>query len=351
MDFGGTVILFSKIRIEEHEVKNMKQTKSLAVLALVLTVFALPISNAQSLGAQETATAEADADVDPGIAPDNLFYGLDVALDRLALALTFGAEAKSEKALEIARERLAEVRRMLEQRKDEFAQRAAAEHESFMAEAESNVELPAETQTVEPPQATESGPQEEPTQTVEPPQILVESAEQLEVNAKLESKLEKHLEKIAQLKAQFSEKQKILDKIEKSAEKFEAKLQVKEQKIAEKLKSKGFSEEQIEEKIAEANEKAEAKIEEKAAVQIEKAKDAIEDAKKKIGPDSKEAKLLEKAEKKLATAEQSIENDKSGKAFGQAKAAEKLAVNAGRQAEKNEAEISASGELKIEAGI
>ena len=116
----------------------MKQIKIIALLSVVLAVFALPIAQAQSLGAQATTTAEAEDDVDAGIAPDNPFYGLDVAIDRLALALTFGSEAKSEKALDIARERLAEVKLMLEQRKDQLAEKAAVEHDSFIEEAEAN---------------------------------------------------------------------------------------------------------------------------------------------------------------------------------------------------------------------
>ncbi len=285
----------------------MKQ-KFAAMFVAVLAVFALPMVQAQSLGAQETTTAQAEIDIDAGVAPDSPFYGLDVAIDRLALAFTFGAEAKSEKALEISRERLAEVKAMLEAKKDAHAERAAEEHAAFMTEAETNLDL-----------------------------VQAESEDaELAIKTKIEAKLISHLDKIQRLKLQLAEKQEILNRLEQRAEKFEAKLDAREQSIIEKLRSKGVTDEEIQEKIDSAHEKIENKLKERAPDQIEKAKEAIEEAKEKVDENSTEARLLAEAEAKLEIAEQALEDGKLGMSFGQARAAEKLAINAERIAEKPE---------------
>lgn len=70
---------------------------------------------------------------DPGITPDSPFYFLDSLGKKLGLAFTFGDEAKAQKALEYAEERLAEAQAMaLKNRLKEMTQ-AAGEYEQFMA--------------------------------------------------------------------------------------------------------------------------------------------------------------------------------------------------------------------------
>lgn len=57
----------------------------------------------------------AQAEVKPGITPDNKFlYGIDIALEKIRMAFTFGDENKANYGLKIAEERLAEFQRELD---------------------------------------------------------------------------------------------------------------------------------------------------------------------------------------------------------------------------------------------
>jgi len=81
------------------------------IIGILLMVLILPIVNAQ----QPTE--------DPGITPDSFLWGLDKALDQLTLLLTFDKGEKAKKGIEIARERLLEVREMIEENKLEAAEK------------------------------------------------------------------------------------------------------------------------------------------------------------------------------------------------------------------------------------
>ncbi len=84
---------------------------------ILLFILILPIVSAQ----QTTAS-------DHGVTPDSFLWGLDKALDQLALLLTFDKGEKAKKGIEIARERLLEVREMIEENKLEAAEKAKEEH-------------------------------------------------------------------------------------------------------------------------------------------------------------------------------------------------------------------------------
>ncbi len=90
--------------------KNFK----LEAIIIVGVLFLLPVAMAQQ------ATTE-----QPKTTPDKPFYGLSVALDNINLALTFEKNAKARKGLEIARERLLEVKAMQEAGKLDKAEVAA----------------------------------------------------------------------------------------------------------------------------------------------------------------------------------------------------------------------------------
>ena len=85
---------------------------------LILLLLFLPVVNAQA--------------VDIGVAPDSFFYGIDVALDKISLALTTGDVEKARKGLLIAQERLLEVRAMLEANKFREAEEAERNHNYFL---------------------------------------------------------------------------------------------------------------------------------------------------------------------------------------------------------------------------
>src|SRR3989344_2935702 len=61
--------------------------------------------------------------VDPGITPDSFFYGADLALENIGLALTFSNDVKIESKINNAEERLSEVRMMaLENKVEEMTE-------------------------------------------------------------------------------------------------------------------------------------------------------------------------------------------------------------------------------------
>ena len=89
------------------------------IVVILLMILILPIVNAQ----QTAQPAE-----DPGVTPDSFLWGLDKALDNLNLLLTFDKGEKAKKGIEIARERLLEVREMIEENKLEEAEKAQEAH-------------------------------------------------------------------------------------------------------------------------------------------------------------------------------------------------------------------------------
>jgi hypothetical protein len=70
---------------------------------------------------------------DPGITPDSPFYFLDTWGKNISLFFTFGDEAKAEKALRYAEERLSEAQAMASKYKIREMTRAANDYDGFMA--------------------------------------------------------------------------------------------------------------------------------------------------------------------------------------------------------------------------
>ncbi len=66
--------------------------------------------------------------ISAGITPDSWLYFFDVALDNINLLLTFDKTEKAKKGLDIARERLMEIKEMIDKNKSESAQTARKEH-------------------------------------------------------------------------------------------------------------------------------------------------------------------------------------------------------------------------------
>ena len=80
--------------------------KIMGLFVAMLLVLSLPLALAE----EETE--------DAGVTPDSPLYGLDRAMDRIALALTFNKAAKAEKGLNIAQERLMEAKEMADESKN-----------------------------------------------------------------------------------------------------------------------------------------------------------------------------------------------------------------------------------------
>ena len=101
--------------------------RSFLIAALITSVLSM------SAFAQE-ATASNNQ-----VNPDSPLYGLDVAWDKITLLLTFGKAERAGKALEIAKERLAEAKVMSERKNLDAAQRAASENAQLMQIARENI--------------------------------------------------------------------------------------------------------------------------------------------------------------------------------------------------------------------
>ncbi|NTV22867.1 MAG: hypothetical protein HGA85_00640 [Nanoarchaeota archaeon] len=104
-----------------------------------LVLFSIVLLLVFSALAQEDVIETEDT-VDPGTTPDSLMWGVDVAMDKISLALTFDNAKRAEKALQVAEERLAEVRAMIKAKKLEHSLKAEQEHEKLLIEVETEVE-------------------------------------------------------------------------------------------------------------------------------------------------------------------------------------------------------------------
>lgn len=98
------------------------------IFGVMLMVLIFPMVNAQ----QNTTN-------NAGITPDSFLWGFDKALDQLSLILTTGDANKAEKALEIAQERLAEIKIMIEENKSNAAERAKVEHGKLLSGIEQDI--------------------------------------------------------------------------------------------------------------------------------------------------------------------------------------------------------------------
>jgi hypothetical protein len=80
-----------------------------------------------------TAYAQEEELPDPGITPDSPFYFFDNWGKNIGLFFAFGPEAKAQKALEYAEERLAEARAMAVRNKIREMEQAANSYDEFLA--------------------------------------------------------------------------------------------------------------------------------------------------------------------------------------------------------------------------
>ncbi len=99
----------------------MKKIFSISVL-MILLLAAIVVAQEEELP-------------DAGTTPDSALYGLDKAFERIGLALTFNKAAKAEKRLQIASERLAELKAMTDKGKPEYSDDLAEEYDNNIEEA------------------------------------------------------------------------------------------------------------------------------------------------------------------------------------------------------------------------
>lgn len=108
---------------------------SLVIVALTAMILIMPVITAQeNESAIDLTNNTEEVEVDelegnPGITPDNPFYGLDIALKRIRYAMTIGSEKKAAYGLKIAEERLLEAKKMAEKGDFKAMENAQSEHD------------------------------------------------------------------------------------------------------------------------------------------------------------------------------------------------------------------------------
>jgi len=304
----------------KKEVTGAIIMKKINIIGVLLAVLMLPIASAHE-------------PVDPGVTPDSFLWGLDKALDNLNLLLTFDPTEKARKGIEIARERLEEVKVMAEENKIDFAEKAKDEQVRILSKVKtsiSNIKEENSTKQVE--------------KEIEIEKELEEfDGDVNDVSDNLKIKIE--------VKGNLSEEQKaLLDSLlstlkDKTGE---VKIEIKNKKDETKIKIKqetGKSEKDVEDEIENIEEEQGL-----ADIKKEHATEEIDNAKENIGDLEKELQeqrakghvvnetpittLMENAKEKISSAEEALKNKDLGEAFGQANAAGQLIKNAKRILEK-----------------
>lgn len=292
------------------------------ILALVVFVFLIQI-----------AYAHEEKVVDPGVTPDSFLWGLDKALDNLNLLLTFNPAEKARKGIEIARERLEEVKVMAEANNLEAAEKGKNEQVKVLTKVKKSIS------DIKEENATKQIEEE-----IEIERELEEHEEEVEeVSNKLKIKIE--------VKGTLSEEQKaLIDSLLSTLKNKtgEVKVEIKNKKDKTKIEIKqktGKSEKEIVDEIESIEEKkglADIK-KEKALEEIEDAKEDLRELEDELQEHKSEGHvanetpittLMNNAREKLAKAEEAFKTNDFGEAFGQANAAGQLIKNAERILEK-----------------
>ncbi len=91
--------------------------KILSILLYTILLLTIPITTAQEVDLPSA-----------GITPDSPLYRLDKAIERISLAITFNKAEKADKRLQIASERLAELKEMTLKGKTEYSDNLADEY-------------------------------------------------------------------------------------------------------------------------------------------------------------------------------------------------------------------------------
>lgn len=198
--------------------------------SFLIVILILPLVLAQENVSQ-------DIFPDPGITPDSFLWGVDKALEQISLLITFNPEAKAVKGLEIARERLMEVKVMAEEKNLPALEKAQKGHHKALLKVKENVK-----------ELEEDNPEE-----------------LLETELEIEKELLQHREDLEEIKTKLKVKMKIdgelspeqqealdgfLATLGESAEEVEIEIKSRKEETKIKIKEKtGKSKEQIEEEV------------------------------------------------------------------------------------------------------
>lgn len=318
--------------------RKMKLKKSIAIsaIAALLSLLVLLTGATAAHAAEGTGDAKANAEIKQGIMPDSFLYGIQTAIDRINLALTFDHSEKAEKGLKIAKKRLLEVQEMLSEDKLAAAQKAQREHDRTLANVENSIR-----------KLSRSDARAEANDEVRLEKALEEHGIEVDtVRGNFEARMKIKGEATAEQQALIDS---ILDSLQNKTNDARISIENKRGETKAKIKLKeGKSEKEIELEIKgleERNGLLELKRE-RAQDRINDAGEKLAEAKAKLQQLSANAtsnvtaniaavsQLVSEAEIRLQSARQAFNESKFGEAFGQATAAERLARNAERAIER-----------------
>ncbi len=309
---------------------KMRGIQSIMVAAMLLLATAMP-----SLAQEGTANVEARIAVEvAGTTPDNPFYWLDVALDRISLLIASleGPQAHARMGLEIADERLAEAEVMAEQGNFEAMASAEHEHRQMLAAVKErirNIEHVNATSEIEIQIELERD-------VVEHRKNVERFGNELEVSIEIEGNVTP--EQIALISS-------ILNRLQAQTGEVEIEIEIaKGETRIEIMQQTGKDEVEIEIEIERIErQKGLVRMEERALEQIEDAVEEIAEVQAIVEvaniTEPAVLTLVERAQARLEQAQTAFEQGNYGEAFGQAVAAERLAENAEEFIEQMEEEI------------
>lgn len=227
-------------------------------------------------------------DIDVGITPDSAFYGLENAFKKVSLAFTFGKEAKARKELAISKERLREVKLMIEQNKLDAAQKARTRHEEISEKLKARFE-----------------------------NKVGSDEKEIELQAEFESELDEQENEIEEIETRIdirgnlNEEQKaklmeLIESLRKDGNDVRLKIDSRGDRLKINLKEKGLTEEEIEERIENRKETG---LDNALRNRIEHVKREIQKSEAYLNENNREElkKHLELANEVLDDAEDAIE--------------------------------------------
>lgn len=325
---------------------------ALVILSLVVALFLLPKAGFSYPITGDVIRAD-NTTIGAGITPDSWLYGIDVALDKISLALTFNPTDRARKGLDIARERLMEVRKMISENKLKAAQRAQQEYENDLNTVQSSVRQIRETN----------------------------STKEIKDEIKIEKDLEEHRSEIDEVRGELEVKMKVKGNVTQGQQRMinsifgnlenktsNVVIVIENEKNKTKIKIRqktGKSDKEVEREVDELEEKEGLKKirEERASNKIEDAEEKLNETKELLTANitafnsSAVESLLTQAETHLSNAKEAFNRSDYGMAFGQAVSAENLARNAERylgktpEAKENKIRAEVKGnetEVKVE---
>ncbi len=316
---------------------------SVSLLSFLLLV-GISLAHEQSSGVSGDQIILDGKSIKAGVTPDSFFYGLDVAIDKIRYLLTFDNAAKAKLGLEIARERLMEVREMALENKVEAMQHAQQEHRNSLDNVKKAVAGISKTN----------------------------STKEIEDEIKIEKEVEEHENEVEDVSGEVKIKIKVKGNITAEHQSImdfilglmqnrtgELKIKINDKKLETILKIKtetNKNETEIEDEVEEIENKTHLTTtkKEKALDKINDAREEIQEVKDKLSQANVTVNvtavnvLLNQSESHLADAEKAFNETDFGKAFGLANSAEQLAENAkkilehalGKGEEKREIEVT-----------